>query len=204
VLAVLVFLGVLAVSAPARADKEFPPSSSAPAPTETRRDAHLRTLHGQALVLEREGRGVEAVEVYGAMARQGDAGAATRMAEIYDRGLFGVARDPAQARRWHQVARVLLQQSHAQVPVHREWQRRPDAPQPDFYAEAVALEQAGNGAEAVAMYARAVRSGNSKAALRLWQIYNQGMAGVKKDRAEALKWYNAARALGEEVPPQRP
>ena len=44
------------------------------------------------------------------------------------------------------------------------------------------------------------RRGNGKAAARLGEIYDKGLLGVKKDFAESLKWYNAARILGEDVP----
>ena len=40
----------------------------------------------------------------------------------------------------------------------------------------------------------------TKAAKRLGEIYDKGIAGVSRDYAESLKWYNAARVLGEEVP----
>ena len=32
------------------------------------------------------------------------------------------------------------------------------------------------------------------------KIYDKGIAGVSRDYAESLKWYNAARVLGEDVP----
>jgi TPR repeat protein len=63
-----------------------------------------------------------------------------------------------------------------------------------------AAEQQGNGKEAVKLYTRAARSGNGKAAKRLGEIYDKGLAGIPRDYAESLKWYNAARVLGEEVP----
>ena len=53
------------------------------------------------------------------------------------------------------------------------------------------------------LYVRAARSGNGKAAKRLGDIYDKGLAGVPRDYAESLKWYNAARVLGEEVPLQK-
>ena len=67
-------------------------------------------------------------------------------------------------------------------------------------AQASALEQQGKGNDAVKLYVRAARSGNGKAAKRLGDIYDKGLAGVPRDYAESLKWYNAARVLGEEVP----
>jgi len=66
--------------------------------------------------------------------------------------------------------------------------------------QAQAMEEQGNGKEAVKVYTRAARSGNGKAAKRLGEIYDKGLVGIPRDYAESLKWYNAARVLGEEVP----
>jgi eukaryotic-like serine/threonine-protein kinase len=66
--------------------------------------------------------------------------------------------------------------------------------------QAEALESQGNGRDAVKLYTRAARSGNGKAAKRLGEIYDKGLAGIPRDYAESLKWYNAARVLGEDVP----
>ena len=69
-----------------------------------------------------------------------------------------------------------------------------------LYQQGEALEQEGKGRDAVKVYVRAARSGSGKAAKRLGEIYDKGIAGVSRDYAESLKWYNAARVLGEEVP----
>jgi len=69
-----------------------------------------------------------------------------------------------------------------------------------LFEQATALEQQGKGGDAVKVYVRAARAGNGKAAKRLGEIYDKGIAGVSRDYAESLKWYNAARVLGEEVP----
>ncbi len=69
-----------------------------------------------------------------------------------------------------------------------------------LFQQAEALEQQGKGNDAVKVYVRAARAGNGKAAKRLGEIYDKGIAGVSRDYAESLKWYNAARVLGEEVP----
>jgi len=52
----------------------------------------------------------------------------------------------------------------------------------------------------VKKYMQAAKTGNGKAAKRLGEIYDKGLAGIPRDYAESLKWYNAARVLGEEVP----
>jgi len=80
-------------------------------------------------------------------------------------------------------------------------ERSPLRPDPQtLYDQAAALELAGKGLEAVKMYIRAARSGHGKAALRLGEIFDKGIPGVSRDYPESLKWYNAARVLGEDVP----
>jgi colicin import membrane protein len=72
-----------------------------------------------------------------------------------------------------------------------------------LYAEASALERDDRGAEAVRIYVQAARAGSGKAAKRLGEIYDRGISGVERNYAESLKWYNAARVLGEDVPMMR-
>jgi serine/threonine protein kinase len=72
-----------------------------------------------------------------------------------------------------------------------------------LFDQAEALERDGKGRDAVKVYVRAARAGNGKAAKRLGDIYDKGIAGVSRDYAESLKWYNAARVLGEDVPTAR-
>jgi serine/threonine-protein kinase len=69
-----------------------------------------------------------------------------------------------------------------------------------LFSQAAALEQEGKGRDAVKMYTQAARSGNGKAAKRLGEIFDKGLIGIQRDYAESLKWYNAARVLGEDVP----
>ena len=69
-----------------------------------------------------------------------------------------------------------------------------------IFQQASALEGEGRGREAVKLYTQAARSGSGKAAKRLGEIYDKGLAGISRDYAESLKWYNAARVLGEDVP----
>jgi len=73
-------------------------------------------------------------------------------------------------------------------------------PSDTLFAEASQLEQDGKGRDAVKKYMQAARGGNGKAAKRLGEIYDKGLIGIPRDYAESLKWYNAARVLGEEVP----
>ena len=54
-----------------------------------------------------------------------------------------------------------------------------------LFDQAMALEQQGKGGDAVKLYVRAARSGNGKAAKRLGQIYDKGIAGISRDYAES-------------------
>jgi serine/threonine-protein kinase len=72
-----------------------------------------------------------------------------------------------------------------------------------LFEQASSLERDGKGAEAVRTYTRAARSGSGKAAKRLGEIYDKGVPGVPRDYAESLKWYNTARALGEDIKDNR-
>ena len=98
--------------------------------------------------------------------------------------------------------RDLTQQRGGIMPPVLRWET-PSRGETALMEEAAKLEQAGRGAEAVKMYERAARAGNGKAARRLADIYDQGIAGVARDYALVLRWYNAARVLGEDVPPVR-
>jgi serine/threonine protein kinase len=68
---------------------------------------------------------------------------------------------------------------------------------------ATAFEGEGKGREAVKAYTQAARGGNCQAAKRLGEIYADGLIGISRDYAESLKWYNAARVLGCDVPMQK-
>ena len=187
-------------------------------------------MFADALMLEREGKGPEAVKAYIRAAKAGSAKAARRLAEIYGQGIPGVARDYPESLKWHNAARALgddpvlpdadrRAMEEAKRRVAEDALRREDAkqdrarimppvlrwetPRADPFDVAVALEQAGKGAEAVKIYERAARAGNGKAARRLADIYDKGIPGVARDYALSLRWYNAARVLGEDVPPAK-
>ena len=66
--------------------------------------------------------------------------------------------------------------------------------------EAIRLEGEGRFAEAIKAYTTAARSGSCDAATRLGEIYDKGVGNIRRDYAESLKWYNAARVLGCDVP----
>jgi serine/threonine protein kinase len=69
-----------------------------------------------------------------------------------------------------------------------------------LFSQAASLDHEGKGRDAVKAYTQAARAGSGKAAKRLGEIYDKGLIGISRDYAESLKWYNAARVLGEEVP----
>jgi TPR repeat protein len=73
----------------------------------------------------------------------------------------------------------------------------------DARKTAMDLEAEGRNQDALRMYIGAARGGNCEAAARLGEIYDKGLAGVTRNYAESLKWYNAARVLGCEVPLSR-
>jgi serine/threonine protein kinase len=68
-----------------------------------------------------------------------------------------------------------------------------------LYQQALDMENGGNAKDAIRIYRRAARAGSGKAAKRLGEIYDRGVAGVPRDYAESLQWYETARQLGETV-----
>jgi TPR repeat protein len=160
--------------------------------------ARADALYKQAQALEKEG-GDGALNAYHEAARAGSGKAAVRLGDVYDKGLLGAPRDYAESLRWYNAARV----QGEDVPVAKGMSvamvTTRDAA--GLYAAAQALETQGKGEEAVRVYQQAARSGSGKAALRLGDIYDKGLLGIPRDYAESLKWYNAARVLGEQNVP---
>src|SRR5574341_873869 len=152
--------------------------------------AAAATLYRQALALEAEGRGADAVKLYERAVKYGSGKAALRLGEIYDKGIPGVPRDFVQSLMYYNAARQLGENVVLAGP-------RETLPS---FEQAQALERDGKGAEAVKAYLRLARSGHGKAAKRLGEIYEIGIPGVERNLDESLKWYNAARVLGEDVP----
>ena len=66
-----------------------------------------------------------------------------------------------------------------------------------LYQQAVNAERDGKMPQAIRLYEQAARGGEGKAAFRLGEIYDKGLGGVQADYQQALKWYNAARVLGQ-------
>jgi eukaryotic-like serine/threonine-protein kinase len=111
-------------------------------------------------------------------------------------------RAKAEAERQIAEAKAATEKAKAEAEKAKLAAAAPAAPQGGeaLFEQGSVLEQQGKGNDAVKVYVRAARSGNGKAAKRLGEIYDKGIAGVSRDYAESLKWYNAARVLGEEVP----
>jgi serine/threonine protein kinase len=105
-------------------------------------------------------------------------------------GAQRAAADRARAEARRQIAEARAATEKAKVEVSGD----------SLFRQAFALERRGQGGDAVKVYARAAVAGNGKAARRLGEIYDKGIAGVSRDNAESLKWYNAARVLGEDIP----
>jgi serine/threonine protein kinase len=78
----------------------------------------------------------------------------------------------------------------------------PALPSTDLFQQAEAME-ASDPKAAVKIYRSLARKGNGKAAKRLGEIYDKGIAGVSRDYAESLQWYETARKLGETVEVQK-
>ena len=88
------------------------------------------TEHARAEALEREGKGAEAVEAYKRAARAGNAKAAKRLSEIYDKGIEGVAPDRNESLRWRNAARANEsppQEDPSQRYYHKKPYRIPDS-----------------------------------------------------------------------------
>ena len=81
---------------------------------------------------------------------------------------------------------------------HTETSAPVAAPAVDLFQQAQGLE-ASDPRGAVKIYRSLARNGNGKAAKRLGEIYDKGIAGISRDYAESLQWYETARKLGETV-----
>ena len=115
-----------------------------------------------------------------------------RVEETSDAQRQAAERARADARRQVAEARAAVEKVKAEA--------KAEASGDSLFRQAFALERRGKGGDAVKVYARAAVAGSGKAAKRLGEIYDQGIAGVSRNNAESLKWYNAARVLGEDVP----
>ena len=119
-----------------------------------------------------------------------------RVEETSDAQRRAAERARADARRQVAEARAVVEKVKAEAKAGA----KAEASGESLFRQAFALERRGKGGDAVKVYARAAVAGSGKAAKRLGEIYDQGIAGVSRNNAESLKWYSAARVLGEDVP----
>ena len=75
-----------------------------------------QSLYEQAEAAELAGDGRGAVTLYVKAARSGDAKAARRLADIYEKGLPGISPDSAESRKWDNAARVLGERMQGDFP----------------------------------------------------------------------------------------
>lgn len=67
------------------------------------------------------------------------------------------------------------------------------------YREGLTLERRGDHQGALAAFLEAGEAGDSKAQVKLGQIYDKGNAAVPRDYQAALKWYQKAREQGVDI-----
>jgi hypothetical protein len=82
-------------------------------------DTSGRSLYEQGSSTERDGNMKEAVNLYVQAARAGEAQAARRLAEIYGKGIGGIARDYAESLKWDNAARILGERMIGDFPPRR-------------------------------------------------------------------------------------
>jgi TPR repeat protein len=70
----------------------------------------------------------------------------------------------------------------------------------DKYAEGLQLRAAGKTHGAFLAFQDAAMMGHPKAQRRLGEIYDAGDMAVRRDYLLALRWYQAAREQGEDIP----
>jgi TPR repeat protein len=68
------------------------------------------------------------------------------------------------------------------------------------YTKIIVVDSRAEAMRAARTLVERARAGDCHAAKRLGDIYRDGAEGVARDPAESMKWYNAARVLGCEVP----
>lgn len=172
----------------------------------------------QGQALESDGRFRDAVRVYRYAARRGNADAALRLGEIYDKGRPGIQPDAEESRQWRSAAADIRKQAprpDADSPMPFDTRRGPVlspaeqivlAPEPPETESALLeqgrrLESEGKLPEAVRTYRVAAHRGGGPAAKRLGEIYALGLPGIAADPIESSYWTELARLGGERVPP---
>ena len=96
------------------------------------------------------------------------------------------------------VALPAWQTSLAQAPAA-------DSPAARRHLDGLRLEHRGDDKAAFVAFLEAAESGYSPAQRRVAEIYDSGNAAVERDYPESIRWYQKARAGGEQIaPPKSP
>jgi len=132
-------------------------------------DPHAQ--HNVASMLEREGKYDEAIKWYTRAADQGYRPSQMNIAQMYEKGM-GVVKDTQEARKRY---RRIAEQGDREA----------------RYRVAKLAAEAGDNAEAVPVYERAIRDDDVRAMLDLGEMYESGR-GVPKDGARAVALYERA------------
>jgi TPR repeat protein len=70
------------------------------------------------------------------------------------------------------------------------------------HADGLAFQKSGNDKAAFAAFLDAAEHGHPPAQRRLGEIYDTGNSAVERDYVESIRWYQAAREGGEQLPAQ--
>ena len=152
-----------------------PPAAAQPAPA-----AASRTLYSAA-VRTIEGGDKSGVEILKKAANLGYGPAEFYLAKLYENGSSGLAKDPAEARRWTERA-AQTGDSKAMHNLALYWFEGSGGPK--------------DPAQAADWFKRAAERGVQDSQYNLARLYEQGF-GVPKNTAEAYKWYLVAGANGD-------
>ncbi len=72
------------------------------------------------------------------------------------------------------------------------------------YKDGLAMERRGDEKGAFIAFLQAAEEGYPPAQRRLGEIYDSGNSAVERDFAESIRWYQKARAGGEQIPQPKP
>ena len=102
------------------------------------------------------------------------------------------------------AAPVHAQETHAMLVVSAATLRSEAQTMADRYAEGMQLRAAGDNHRAFVAFRDAAVLGHPQAQRRLGEIYDTGSDSVRRDYLKSLRWYQAAREQGEDVPTAQP
>lgn len=124
----------------------------------------------------------EALRWFAAAAEKGDLYALTALGDMYLRGIGLPAPDPARAAAYYKQA------------ADKDY-----LPAQLALAKAYEADETKGPSEAVLLYAKAAKKGDSEAQTRLGFYYENGY-GLPQDKASALRWYTRALRAGYDMP----